>query len=69
MSGRLKTALGLSICVVVLIAWDVWLYAQPPAADTISRVIADTAQRHPLLPFGLGVLIGHWLWPIKRKQP
>jgi hypothetical protein len=67
MSPRVKTALGLGLCVVVLVAWDIWLYVNPAPSDTISRVIADAAQDHPLLPFALGVLIGHWLWPLRRR--
>jgi hypothetical protein len=67
MTSRMKTAIGLGICAAILIAWDIWLYANPPGADTISRVIADAASDHPLLPFAFGVLAGHWFWPIRRK--
>jgi hypothetical protein len=64
----MKTAVGLGVCVVALVVWDVWLYLSPPKADTISRLIADGASDHPLIPFVFGVLAGHWFWGIKKSR-
>jgi hypothetical protein len=32
---------------------------------TVSVVAADAFSRHPILAFALGVLVGHWLWPVR----
>ena len=52
---------------VGLIAWDVFVYLRPPAGDTISEILLRVATKHPLLPFALGVLAGHILWPPPRR--
>jgi hypothetical protein len=49
--------------IAIVGAWDWWLATHPPEGDTISEVALSTARRHPLLPFVLGVIIGHLLWP------
>jgi len=50
----------------VLVAWDVYaafLNDTPNDRDTISGVVLGWARRHPVVPFALGVLAGHLLWP------
>ena len=42
--------------------WDVWLATNAKKGDTISEVTTTFAHKHPMLPFALGVVIGHWLW-------
>lgn len=31
--------------------------------DTLSDLVARGTKVSPLLPFGVGVVIGHWFWP------
>jgi hypothetical protein len=62
MTGRETTAIILVIVAGLLIVWDIYLAAAPPTGDTISEVIRDFAYRHPIIPFAIGVLIGHWFW-------
>jgi hypothetical protein len=53
------------ICIAVtcaLIAWDIFLAADKIDGNTISAIITNAAKNHPMIPFVLGVLIGHWLW-------
>lgn len=67
MTSRSWTKLVLVAVGVVLIAWDIWLYVSPAPADTISRVLFDTATEHPILPFVFGVLAGHWFWGLRAR--
>ena len=40
-----------------------WVFiANGPAGDTISEVVRGWAQRHPVIPFAAGVLMGHFFW-------
>lgn len=48
---------------VLLIAWDIYAAANKERGDTISEVVLGFARRHPVIPFLLGVLAGHLLWP------
>lgn len=51
-----------------LIVWDVYVVGQPASdADTISAVMLAWARAHPAIPFAIGFVFGHLLWP--QKQP
>ena len=60
------TSTFILVAIVVIIIFDVWLWTTN--RPTISRVIAVFAQRHQLLlillVLTIGVLVGHWFWPI-----
>ena len=59
-----KITIGILIAfIALLIAWDIWVYLEPTPGDTISEVTLRFAQRHPVLPAAIGVLVGHLLWP------
>lgn len=47
---------------LVWIVIDVFLYVNRKKVATISEVITHFARYSPMLPFILGVLMGHWLW-------
>jgi hypothetical protein len=49
-------------CVLVLVAWDIYVYIEPTPGDTISETLFRWAGRHPIVPFAVGVLSGHWFW-------
>ena len=68
MTDRRKTIAILIVFVLVLIAWDVYVFLTPGDGDTISEITLGFAMRHPVLPFALGVLCGHLLWP-QRVTP
>jgi len=53
---------------VVLIAWDVWAYYGGGGEATISVVVLGFAQDHPSVPFLLGVIAGHVLWPLRLRR-
>ena len=63
MSARLWT-IGILVGVtLLLIVWDVYAATNKERGDTISEVVLGFARRHPVIPFLLGVLMGHLLWP------
>ena len=63
MSARLWT-IGILVGVtLLLIVWDVYAATNKAGDDTISEVVLGFARRHPVIPFLLGVLMGHLLWP------
>jgi hypothetical protein len=35
--------------------------------SSFSQTIQGAAGQYPVIPFGLGVLMGHWLWPVRKK--
>lgn len=69
---RAITSWGMAAIVVLLIAWDIVLSRLNE--DTESQIISELARKWSVLPFFLGVLVGHWLmnrtevdyslWPI-----
>lgn len=48
----------------LLIAWDVWIYVQPPGGDTISEIVHGWARKYTSVPFAFGVLMGHFFFPL-----
>ena len=65
---RKYTITILIIIALILIGWDIWVYIEPTDGDTISEITLAFAQKHPVLPFAIGVLCGHLLWPQKIKS-
>lgn len=63
MTTRIWTIAILIVIAVLLIAWDIYVATNKKKGDTISEVTLDFARRHPVIPFLLGVLCGHLLWP------
>lgn len=64
-------AITISILIAVtlgLVGWDIYVALTPQKDDTISEVILDYAGEHPVVPFGLGVVMGHLLWPQRAKR-
>jgi hypothetical protein len=52
-----------------LAGWDIFVAANSSPGDTISEVVLEVALRHPIVPFALGVLCGHWFWPQTPRDP
>jgi len=47
---------------VALIAYDVVADVEGGVSATISRVLRAAAMDYPIIPFAVGVLIGHLFW-------
>ena len=68
MSKTVSLTAGVIIgTIVILIAYDVWVFIEPSPADTISEVLLRAASGNPIIPFALGVVFGHLFWP--QRQP
>jgi hypothetical protein len=52
-----------------LIAWDVYLAADAVPGNTWSEVMRSAGSRYPLLPWLLGVLLGHLFHPRDQPEP
>tara|TARA_Y100000114_G_C11748592_1_gene322987 strand:- start:90 stop:290 length:201 start_codon:yes stop_codon:yes gene_type:complete len=49
--------------IVVITVWDVAVVSMGRPDTTISAVILKLSKEHPMIPFALGVVIGHLFWP------
>lgn len=58
---QLGTIWILIACALVLIAWDIYVAIRGPKA-TISRTLLTFAQKHIVVAFAFGVLMGHLFW-------
>ena len=56
------TAAVLVACVLLLVVFDLYMAANNVPGDTISEVVRSWAQRHPVIPFAAGVVMGHFFW-------
>lgn len=63
-----KTEVAVILIIAILSAWDVWLYMQGPG-NTISEVQREWSLTHPVIPFGWGVLGGHFYLPTSPWRP
>lgn len=63
-----KITIGILIaCAAILIGWDIYVAANSSSGDTISEITLGFAQKHPVVPFALGVIMGHLFWPQKQS--
>ena len=46
----------------LLVGWDIYVASNSINGDTISEITLAFARKHPVVPFALGVLMGHLLW-------
>lgn len=56
--SRTLTLVVIWATVALLIAYDVWAAFTPGA--TLSETMLSMGHRHPIIPFAMGVLIGHF---------
>jgi hypothetical protein len=60
MNRRIITTVIILSVTGLLVVYDVWASFVPGA--TISEVMLKLGHYHPIIPFGLGVLVGHFWW-------
>lgn len=46
----------------LLIGWDIYVYFAGENSDMITAVIWKTSTSHPVVPFLVGVVMGHLFW-------
>lgn len=44
------------------LAYEVYALTTRDEGDTISEITWNTTKKYPLLPFSVGVLMGHFFW-------
>lgn len=58
------------VLLLLIIAWDIYLAIDGTRYNTISSVLASAPQwLEHLVVFGMGLLVGHWWWPVERRNP
>lgn len=65
MTERQKTAAVLFVCALVVGVWDIFVavHIGTSAGATVSELMLSWASRHPIVPFAMGVVVGHLFWP------
>jgi len=63
-----KTAWVIWIAVAILLGWEVLVYFTPEYGDTISEVYLGASYKHPIVPFLVGLLMGHLNLPQSPVQ-
>ena len=58
-----RTAAWVLTITVASIVFDLVMYWRHGWEGTISYLALTRSRRYPILPFVLGVLVGHLLWP------
>lgn len=55
-----------ALTILIWIGVDVYLAMDGGADAMISFIFYKWAKQWPVLPFAIGVLMGHFFWPVKR---
>jgi hypothetical protein len=55
--------------VAALVLYEVAALVDEREGDTISEIMWETTARRPILPFALGVLMGHFFWQRGDSRP
>lgn len=63
LTSRGWVLLGLAVAAVVLLGVETVALLDPAGGDTISEAFWSAALSLPLVPFLLGLLCGHLVWP------
>lgn len=63
MAMRAVLALAMLMLALVIGVWDVTVMHMQRPDDTVSRFLWDLSRGWPIVPFLLGILFGHILWP------
>ena len=65
----IATKVVLAVVVLVLIVWATVASVLGAEGSTISEHVRDYCAAYPLLPFALGIVCGHWFWPMRPALP
>jgi hypothetical protein len=60
--ARLILVMIFFLCVVLILVFDVWAWAAHGKEATASALIHAWAKDWPLLPFLVGMVLGHLFW-------
>lgn len=54
--------------IFVWIVWDIVAYTSHGKFSTISEVITEWSFYSPSAVLGIGIVVGHWFWPVYVKK-
>lgn len=60
---RVILSAGLVVVLVAIWAFDVYSHFNATPNDSVSRTLFEWSTRWPVLPFAMGIVFGHILWP------
>lgn len=63
MTTKYWIALGVFLAFVGVGVWDLVLATDGLRGNTLSELLYGFSREHPIVPFALGILCGHLLWP------
>lgn len=66
--GQKIVSLGLVVTIFSLLVLEAWSLTNKHKSDTISEIINTLVIRWPIIGFLLGLLMGHWIWPLKSRR-
>ena len=68
MKARTITSISIIATITILLGLEGWLLSNNEKNDTISEVIQDTIFKWPVVGFLMGLLCGHFVWPVSRPK-
>lgn len=48
--------------VLLIFVYDAWAVMQKPKRSTVSKIVTLSSKKYLLIPFLLGLLMGHFFW-------
>jgi len=62
--GKNKTPImwGLIAILLIIIGYDAWACVDRKHRDTISKIVTKSSEKYLIIPFLLGLLMGHFFW-------
>ncbi|OAI39588.1 hypothetical protein AYO40_01100 [Planctomycetaceae bacterium SCGC AG-212-D15] len=63
MDAQKASLLFLVVVAAVIGIYDIYAVLFLPCGHTVSKLFLEMSQKYPIIPFALGVLIGHTIWP------
>lgn len=62
MSPNFGLAMLFLIVMCAIYIWDAYMLASGIDSQTVSRILREWSMSQPVLPFFIGLLIGHLFW-------
>ena len=62
MNPRTITIALLIVTVIVWVLWDVYAALNNAPNDTITHILRVYTRQHPVIPLGIGIVLGHLFW-------
>lgn len=62
MNYQIALALFFLLTIIVIYVWDAWAFGTGQPEKSVSTIIKEWARAQPILPFAVGLLVGHIFW-------